>query len=242
MDVASLDPLVAHRRTAVIVDGDAARLAWAEDALQHSFREPALLRRALTHPSVGAAGNYQRLEFLGDRILAALIAAWLFEEFDDSEGALTARFHMLVEGPACARVAIETGVPAQMIIDRASGASGLARSENVLGDITEALIAAIWLDGGWPAAEAFVRRAWRPLVDKVAAPEEHPKSKLQRWAQQHGLPIPEYTVLRREGPHHAPSFVVEVQVRGQPTALADGPSKQEAEKAAARALLKELET
>lgn len=219
---------------------DAARVDWAADALGHRFIDPALLRRALTHSSA-APDNYQRLEFLGDRILGALIATWLYDEFDDAEGALTQRFHALVEGPACARVARDIGVPDHMIVDRAGGASGLARSDNVLGDITEALLAALWLDGGWPAAERFVRAAWAPLVEAAAAPTEHPKSRLQRWAQQQRLPIPAYAIVRREGPHHAPRFVVSVEVRGRPAAEASGTSRQEAETLAAAALLAQVD-
>lgn len=217
--------------------GDAALIAWGETALGHAFDDPGLLRRALTHPSANAGPTYQRLEFLGDRILGAVVAAWLYAEFDEPEGGLTSRFHALVEGPACAQVARGIGVAERMFVDRAGGAAALTRSENVLGDVTEALIAALYLDGGLPAAEAFIRRAWSGLLHEGGGPQEHPKSRLQRWAQQQGQPIPAYAVVRRDGPHHAPRFIVEVSVRGHPPLAAEGASKQEAEKAAARALI-----
>ena len=164
---------------------------WAADALGHAFADPALLRRAMTHPSAGQP-NYQRLEFLGDRILGCVIAAWLYDDLDEAEGKLTARFHVLVDAPSCARVATAFGVPERLIMDRATRAAHVARSTNVLGDVAEALIAAIYLDAGWAAAEAFVRRAWAPLIDTTAAAPENPKSRLQEWAAAQRLGTPAY--------------------------------------------------
>ena len=212
---------------------------WAADALGHAFADPALLRRAMTHPSAGQP-NYQRLEFLGDRILGCVIAAWLYDDLDEAEGKLTARFHVLVDAPSCARVATALGVPERLIMDRATRAAHVARSTNVLGDVAEALIAAIYLDAGWAAAEAFVRRAWAPLIDTTAAAPENPKSRLQEWAAAQRLGTPAYAVTWKDGPDHRPSFRVSVTVRGHEPVEGSGTSKQEAEKAAAQAMLERI--
>ena len=213
--------------------------AWARDTLGHDFADPALLRRALTHPSAGQP-NYQRLEFLGDRLLGHAVAAWLYDDLDEAEGKLTARFHTLVDAGSCARVATDLGVPEQLIMDRATRAAHVARSVNVLGDVAEALIAAIYLDAGWAAAEAFIRRAWAPLIDTSAAAPENPKSRLQEWAAARRLGTPGYAVTWKDGPDHRPQFRVAVTVRGHDPVEGSGASKQEAEKAAAVAMLERI--
>ena len=214
--------------------------AWARTTLGHDFADASLLRRALTHPSAGSP-NYQRLEFLGDRVLGCVVAAWLYDDLDEAEGKLTARFHTLVDAASCARVARDLGVPERLILDRATRASHVAQSTNVLGDVAEALIAAVYLDGGWAAAEAFVRRAWEPLIDTSGAAPENPKSRLQEWAAARRLGAPVYAVVWRDGPDHRPLFRVAVTVRGHDAGEGTGASKQEAEKAAALALLERLD-
>ena len=213
--------------------------AWSRDRLGHDFVDPALLRRAMTHPSAGMP-NYQRLEFLGDRILGCVIAAWLYDDLDEAEGKLTARFHTLVDAPSCARVATALGVPEHLILDRATRAAHVARSTNVLGDVAEALIAAIYLDAGWDVAEAFVRRAWTPLIDTSSAAPENPKSRLQEWAAARRLGSPEYTITWKDGPDHRPNFRVSVALRGHESVEGSGTSKQEAEKAAATLMLERI--
>ena len=213
-------------------------LVWARERLGHDFADPSLLVRALTHGSAGA-GNYQRLEFLGDRVLGCAVAAWLYRDHDDAEGRLTARLHALVEGPANATVARALGVPAVLIMERAARAKGLAQSDNVLGDVAEALVAALFLDGGWGVAAAFVEREWaRLLTEGTTRLLADPKSELQRWALARRLGTPVYAVIDRQGPDHAPHFTVAVTLRGQPTRTGEGTNKQEAEKAAAVAMLK----
>lgn len=214
--------------------------AWAREALGHDFADPALLRRAMTHPSAGQP-NYQRLEFLGDRILGCVVAAWLYGDLDEPEGKLSARLHILVDAASCARVATDLGVPEQLILDRATRAQHVARSTNVLGDVTEALIAAIYLDAGWPAAEAFIRRVWAPLIDTSSAAPENPKSRLQEWAAARRLGAPGYAVTWKDGPDHKPNFRVAVTLRGHDPVEGVGASKQEAEKAAAAAMLERLD-
>jgi ribonuclease-3 len=212
---------------------------WARDRLGHDFADPALLRRAMTHPSAGTP-NYQRLEFLGDRVLGCVVAAWLYDDLDEAEGKLTARFHTLVDAPSCARVATDLGVPEHLILDRATRAAHVARSTNVLGDVAEALIAAVYLDAGWDAAEAFVRRAWAPLIDTSSAAPENPKSRLQEWAAARRLGSPHYTITWKDGPDHRPNFRVSVALRGQDPVEGSGASKQEAEKAAATLMLERI--
>ncbi|TRW18110.1 ribonuclease III [Glacieibacterium frigidum] len=222
-----------HRALTPDLDG------WAARTLGHDFADPSLLRRAMTHPSAGQP-NYQRLEFLGDRILGCVIAAWLYDDLDEAEGKLSARLHQLVDSGTCAQVAHAMGVPERLILDRATRAAHVAQSTNVLGDVTEALIAAIYLDAGWPAAEAFVRRAWAPLIDTGSAAPENPKSRLQEIAAAKRLGAPVYAVVWKDGPDHRPNFRVSVTVRGHPPTEGVGTSKQEAEKAAAAQMLEKL--
>lgn len=213
---------------------------WAEKTLGHRFREEALLRRAMTHGSHGGA-DYERLEFLGDRVLGCIIAAWLFERFkDDSEGKLAVRFAALVDRSTCAEVGRAIGLPKLVLMDPAARQAGVNRSDNVLGDICEALIGALYVEGGMEAASRFVHAQWEPLLTTRTRAQKDPKSRLQEWAQGKGLPIPVYEVVRREGPDHQPRFIVRVTVRNQPPVEAIGASKQDAEKQAASAMLQEV--
>ncbi|WP_416908350.1 MAG: ribonuclease III [Polymorphobacter sp.] len=217
------------------------RRAWAEARLGHRFENPALLRRALTHSSA-ARGNasYQRLEFLGDRVLGCAIAAKLFAAHDEAEGKLTARLHALVEGPANAEVARHLGVEPYVILEPSARMKGLAATDNVLGDIAEALVAALFLDAGWDKANAFVLAEWGRLEASGRKSLVDPKSRLQEWALKRRRGTPSYIVLHRDGPDHAPVFTIEARVRGEPPVQASGPNKQEAEKAAALLLLESL--
>ena len=217
---------------------DATR-AWAEAALGHRFQDPTLIDRALTHPSTGDA-DYQRLEFLGDRVLGLAIAEWLYAEFEDAEGALTRRLVELVSGEINAEVARAMGADGHVRLGRQARADGVKHSDNVLGDVCEALIGALWLDGGWEPVRSFVRKGWAPHMATRIEPPKHPKSELQEWANGRGLPTPLYEVIGRKGPHHAPCFCVRVTVKGHEPAEADGGNKQEAERAAAAAMLKRL--
>ena len=216
-------------------NGDALQ-DWAEKALGYRFTDPAPLRQALTHASYGAP-DYERLEFLGDRVLGCIIAAWLFEDFKEVEGKLARRFAALVDRATCAEVARRIAVNKQLFMDKSARAAGVHLSDNVLGDIAEALIGALYIDGGMEAATGFVRRAWAPFISTATKAPKDPKSRLQEWAQGQGLPIPTYEVVRREGPDHQPQFRIRVLIRGHDPVEAVGTSKQDAEKQAARAML-----
>ena len=197
--------------------------------------------RALTHGSQAAA-NYERLEFLGDRVLGLIIAEWLYELFaTDPEGSLSKRLNALVTGPVCADVARQLGVRAHLKLGKQARDDGASDSDNVLGDVMEALIGAWYQEAGLDAARAFVRKAWGNRVQHGDKAPQHPKSALQEWAAAAGRRTPEYVVVDRSGPHHAPRFTVQVKIGSFADATATGANKQIAETAAAKALLEKLQ-
>lgn len=210
---------------------------WLETTLGHSLRDPSQFERALTHSSRGD-NHYERLEFLGDRVLGLAIASWLYELFPhEPEGKLSRRLNALVSGETCAEIARELNVGAHVILGKQAREDGAADSDNVLGDIVEALIGALYLEGGTESADAFIRRAWGDRVSTRDTAPKHPKSALQEWAAAKDRKPPVYRLVGRSGPHHAPNFEVEVGIDGVGDARATGLSKQEAETAAAKALL-----
>jgi ribonuclease III len=214
---------------------------WAASALGHRFTDETLLTTALTHSSATGA-TYERLEFLGDRVLGLVIANWLYRDFPhESEGKLNRRMSDLVRRETCAAVARAIDVMPYMQLERAARASGVQQSENALGDVCEALIAALYLDGGIHVAANFIETQWRLLIDASEPASKDPKSALQEWAQGRGLPLPSYSVIGQSGPDHAPLFDIEVQVPGHDPVMASAPSKQEAQKRAAADLLARLE-
>ena len=210
---------------------------WIEQALGHRPADPALFERALTHGSHGEA-HYERLEFLGDRVLGLVVAEWLFETFpDEPEGLLSKRLNALVTGPVCADVARGIGVPAALRLGKQALSDGAGNSDNVLGDVMEALIGALYREAGLDGARGVVRRLWADRIDSAGAAPQHPKSALQEWAAANNRKAPVYQVTDRAGPGHAPRFTVRVSVGRLAEASAEGRSKQEAETAAAAALL-----
>ncbi len=225
-----------------MIHSDAELRGWSIARLGHDFADIGLVRRALTHSSMAKGANsYQRLEFLGDRVLGCAIAAWLYASHDEAEGRLTSRLHALVEGAANAEVARGLGVPDMLVIEANARAKGLHLGDNVLGDVAEALVAALFLDAGWAVADAFVRREWSRLLGDGPRLLADPKSRLQEWALKRRRGMPIYAVVDRKGPDHAPHFTIEVQVRGEDPNRGEGTSKQEAEKAAAVALLNRID-
>jgi ribonuclease-3 len=218
--------------------------AGLEDVLGHVFGDRGLLTRALTHASADSGRSNERLEFLGDRVLGLLIAEELIKRFPDAaEGELAARLNRLVRMETCAEVALAIGLDKALILAIGERQTGGAKKVAILGDACEAVIAALYLDGGLDAARAFVLRAWAGHLDATPAEIRDPKTLLQEWAQgraEHGRALPCYEVLSQTGPSHAPLFRMRVSVTGGPSAEAEGKSKREAEQAAASALLEKL--
>jgi ribonuclease-3 len=213
---------------------------WLAGVFGRRPRDLAPYERALTHGSQAKA-NYERLEFLGDRVLGLIVAEWLYELFaTDPEGSLSKRLNALVTGPVCAEVARELGVRAHLKLGKQARDDGASDSDNVLGDVMEALIGAWYQEAGLDAVRAFVRGAWGDRVQAGAKAPQHPKSALQEWAAAHNRKPPEYTIVERTGPGHAPKFTMLVSIGKLAEATATGSSKQEAETAAAKALLEKL--
>lgn len=218
----------------------AATAEWLAGLLGEAPGDTALYTRALTHGSAGA-DNYERLEFLGDRILGVLVAEWLFEAFPvEKEGQLSRRLNSLVTGSACADVAREIGLPPHIVLGKQARDDGAIDSDNVLGDVMEAVIGALYLDKGMEASRTLVRRLWGTRITGATAAPKHPKSALQEWAAANRRKPPVYALVSRTGPHHALRFKVSVSINGVGEAEAEGGSKQEAETEAATLLLERL--
>ena len=219
---------------------DDAFRTWIETKLGHAPHDIGLFRRALTHGSYGS-NHYERLEFLGDRVLGLIAGAWLYELFpDEPEGNLSRRLNAIVSRETCAEIGREITVSTHLLLGKQARDDGAVESDNVLGDAVEALIGALYLEGGLDTAQAFVRRAWAERVTGQVQAPKHPKSALQEWAAANRCKPPVYTIGARSGPHHAPRFTVSVAIPNRAEASAEGSSKQEAETAAARALLEKL--
>jgi ribonuclease-3 len=213
---------------------------WIRTTLDHDPVDAALFRRALTHSSRGD-DHYERLEFLGDRVLGLTMARWLYELFpDEPEGKLSRRFNTLVSGETCAEIAREIGAPEHVRLGKQARDDGAADSDNVLGDIVESVIGALYLEAGLDKAEAFIRKVWADRVSIKDRAPKHPKSALQEWAAANGRRPPSYELKERSGPHHSPRFLVRVAIGSLGEAEAEGASKQEAETEAARLLLERL--
>ena len=215
------------------------------DRLGHSFAQPELITRALTHASLSSSTrpDNQRLEFLGDRVLGLVMAeAVLAQDGDASEGLLAPRFNALVRKETCAEVAREIDLGAVLRLGKSEMSTGGRRKTALLGDAMEAVIAAVYLDGGFDAARAVVLRLWDGRIGTVAADARDAKTALQEWAQARGMPPPAYLEVSRAGPDHAPVFRVEARLSDGRTAQAEGRVKRHAEQAAAQALLDRVGT
>lgn len=202
--------------------------------------DEALWREALTHGSTGEAPDYQRLEFLGDRVLGMVIAEWLHALENADEGRLSQRLNALVSRATCAAVARTIGLGAHMRLGKQARDDGGEDSDNILGDVMEALIGASFVTHGFEATRDMVRRLWADNVGGKTGESKHPKSALQEWAAGNRRKSPEYKLIERSGPDHAASFIVLVSVPGVGEASASGSSKQEAETAAAEEFMRKF--
>lgn len=210
----------------------------------HEFSRPELLIRALTHGSISSAtrADNQRLEFLGDRVLGLVMAAALLEQDKAaSEGQLAPRFNALVRKETCADVAREIDLGAVLKLGRSEMMSGGRRKQALLGDAIEAVIAAVYRDAGFEAAQAMILRLWSKRVGQVETDARDAKTSLQEWAQGQGQNPPTYVEMNRDGPDHAPIFTIAARLETGQQASATAGSKRQAEQAAAAALLAQLE-
>ena len=192
---------------------------------------------ALTHGSTGQARDYQRLEFLGDRVLGLAIAQWLFSLDHADEGSLSQRLNALVSRTSCAAVARSIDLGTHIRLGKQARDDGGQDSDNILGDVMEALIGASFVTQGFDATAAMIRRLWADLVAGTAGKAKHPKSALQEWAAGNRKKVPEYRLVERFGPDHAARFTVAVSVKGVGEAEATGNSMRDAETAAAEAFM-----
>jgi ribonuclease-3 len=222
-----------------------AAVAAFERRIGHTFKDRKLLTTALTHSSAVAAGictergTYERLEFLGDRVLGLIVAEMLLMAFPEAaEGELSPRLARLVRKETCAEVAAEVGLGEALIAGGGKEQRRALQTKNVLGDACEAVIAAIFLDGGMEAARHFISAHWRDRMLDLRGPRQDAKTALQEWAQRLGRGTPNYSLVDRRGPDHASTFAVSVAVAQTDPGIGEGRSRRDAEQAAATAVLR----
>lgn len=221
-----------------------ARLDALEQRIGHVFKNRALLREAMTHASAldgkrGGAGSYDRLEFLGDRVLGMIVAERLLHEHeDDEEGELAPRFNALVNKQACARAARAADLGDAVILSPSEESSGGRGKDAILADLCESVIAALYLDAGMESARSFITKFWGDAFDAMEDAPRDAKTALQEWAAARKLNL-SYHVVDQSGPEHAPSFVVDAAIEGFAPARGEGGSKRAAQRAAAAAFLRE---
>ncbi len=215
------------------------------EILGHRFDRPELLREALTHPSVEPSqrpgGDYDRLEFLGDRVLGLVVATALFEgDPAAAAGELAVRFNALVRKETVAEVAREIGLGEHLTLSASEAQVGGRDKTAILGNAAEAVLGALYLDGGLAPARDLILRCWGPRIAGAAETRKDPKTRLQEFVQSGQVPPPDYRIVAEEGPPHQRRFQVEVRIEGGATATGEGRSRRGAEQAAAAALLEEL--
>ena len=213
--------------------------AWLE-RIGFTVTDPALWLEALTHGSTGAARDYQRLEFLGDRVLGLAIAEWLYRREDGAEGELAQRLNALVSRATCAAIARKIGLSDHVRLGKQARDDGANTSDNVLGDVMEALLGANFLESSFSATREIVHDLWEDTVSGLAGRSKHPKSALQEWAAGNRRKPPEYEVIDRSGPDHAIRFTVKVRVYKVGEVEATASSKQDAETEAARLFMEKF--
>ena len=208
------------------------------DIAGYRFRQPSLLEEALTHPSLSGRENYQRLEFLGDRVVGLVIAEWLLESFPhEPEGRLNRRLASLVRRETLADMADKTGFTDRLKLTQGAEHEGARAKPAVRADVFEAVLGAMYLDGGFEPVRAFIRTHFADLMRGGPDVSKDPKTRLQEHAQKLGLKLPAYTVVERTGPDHDPCFTVEASLEGLGARTAKGNSRKAAEQSAAMALL-----
>ena len=213
-----------------------------EDIIGHSFTNKALLETALTHSSTGEEYSYERLEFLGDRVLGLVIASLLFRDFpNEKEGDMAKRLAYLVQGQTLADLSSRLSLADFIIFSEAEAAAGGAENEHILADVFEAIIGALYLDAGLEPCRILIETHWADVLHTMKKPPQHPKTALQEWAQGEGLQLPIYDIIGQDGPDHAPVFKIRLSVSGHDEVIATGRSRAEAEKNAAQEFVSGIE-
>lgn len=216
-------------------------IAELESKIGYQFDNSELLRDALTHSSTGENHSYERLEFLGDRVLGLVVSRILFERhMDEKEGDLAKRLASLVQGTWLAKIAHDIDLGKYMNFSVAERSAGGDDNDNILADGMEALIGAIYLDSDLSACERLITTLWGDSFDKMIKPPQHPKTTLQEWAQANNLPLPKYEITGQSGPDHAPIFEVTLTIKDHGSLSASGASRQTGEKAVAQAFIAQL--
>lgn len=232
-------PLEPHRRDLLTLLQDATR-AFIVDITGGEPRDDALWLAAITHGSTGEKQNYERLEFLGDRVLGLVVAEWLYQTSGEAEGRLSQRLNALVSRATCAEVARGIDLGLHMRLGKQARDDGGLDSDNILGDVMEALIGACFTERGFAGAKEMIRKLWADAVQGKAGKRKHPKSALQEWAAGNRRRMPEYRLVERTGPDHASRFTVEVSIHHVGSAQATAASKQDAETLAAEEFMRKF--
>lgn len=206
--------------------------------LETLFKNKSLLKTALTLSHHGKAAPYERLEFLGDRVLGLVIAELMYTTFPhEKEGELARRFTALVREETLAKVALTIGLPEKLH----TAEDELRQNSSILSDVCEAILGALYLDQGLDVVKEFIITLWTPYIHTDQSAPKDAKSALQEWAQKHRYSLPVYTIISKTGPDHDPSFTIQSEIKGFGLAMGHGKSKKSAEEAAAKELLKELD-
>lgn len=209
-----------------------------EKIIGYKFNDKNLLERAFTHSSTGDEYNYQRLEFLGDRVVGLVISDVLFKRFrNENEGGLAKRHTALVQGTTLAKIGQEHGLNKFIRFSDAEKIAGGHQNENIIGDIVESLLGAIYIDGGYEAAKKVILMLWGDNVETLVKAPQDPKTELQELVQSQGIALPDYDIISREGPDHAPIFTVQLTVNGYEPISDKGSSRRQAEKLVAAKML-----
>lgn len=212
-----------------------------EEKIDYTFKSQDLLQLSLTHSSTGSEYNYERLEFLGDRVLGLVVAHMIFETFpEEKEGDLAKRHAALVQGKMLAKVARDINLGEIIQLSEAERNAGGADNDNILADSLESIIGALYLDGGLDASKKVITALWQNYIHVMTEPPQDPKTALQEWAQARSLNLPAYEITSREGPDHAPLFEITVSLDGHGSEKATGTSRRKAEKKAAEKMLARL--
>ena len=220
---------------------DTDKIQKLEEKIGYVFNDKHWLERALTHSSTNDSFNYQRLEFLGDRVLGLVIADALFDKFKkENEGGLAKRHTALVQGRMCAQIGQNIDLGNFIIFSESERQSGGQKNDNIIADVMESLLGAIYIDGGFENVKKIILSLWGDNLLTLQTAPQDPKTELQEWAQARALALPDYQVADRKGPDHAPVFIIQLKVEGQADVKAEGASRRQAEKKAARLMLRQV--